>query len=55
MRDEIKLQMSKVKRECFMLAQMLNQERIELKYTKQRKFNDEGILDLYNITHFYSS
>lgn len=55
MREDVKKQMGKVKRECFALSQMLGYDRIELKYTKQKKFNDDGILDLYDITHFYSS
>lgn len=55
MRDDIKAQMAKVKRECFALSKILGYDRIELKYTKQRHFNDDGVLDLYNITHFISS
>lgn len=55
MREEVRIQMSKVKKECFTLAQILGYDRMELKYSKQKKFSDDGILDLYNIQHFYSS
>ena len=55
MREDIKEQSAIVKRECHRLAQIAGYDRFEVRYVKQKKFNDDGILDLYKIDHFYSS
>lgn len=55
MTEEIKNQMDIVKQECYKLAQMLNWNRLELSYKKQKKFNDDGTLEVSNIYHHWSS
>jgi len=55
MKEDIKDQLTIIKNECFKLSQMTGYERMELRYTKQKKFNDSGVLDIYHIQHFFSS
>lgn len=55
MDDKIRDQMNIVKAECYKLAQMLDWNRLELSYKKQKKFNDIGTLDLSCIYHHFSS
>ncbi len=55
MRDDIKFQMNKIKRECFILSQLTGYDRMQVVYNKQKKFTDEGTLDLINIQHCFSS
>jgi hypothetical protein len=53
--SEIEQQMIIVKRECFKLYELLNTDRVEIKYSKERRFKDIGILDISKILHCYSS
>ena len=39
----------------YYLSELLGYERLEIKYTKQKKFNDSGVMDLYHIQHCYTS
>jgi hypothetical protein len=55
MDEKITTQMGIVKSECFKLAQMLGWNRLELIYMKQKKFNDDGTLDLKDVFHYFSS
>lgn len=53
--DQQRDQADKVKEECYKLALLLNQPRLEIKYVKQRKFDDDGVLDLFDIYHHFTS
>jgi hypothetical protein len=53
--SEIEKQMIKIKQECFKLYEMIGNDRIEIKYSKEKRFKDIGTLDLFRVSHCYSS
>ena len=55
MKEEVKEQLNIIKRECFKLSQIVNFDRLRLEYNKNKKYNDEGQLDMIHIQHLFSS
>lgn len=55
MREDVSLQLNKVKKECYILSQMVNYDRLRLEYNKSNRYNDEGKLDMMPIFHCYST
>ena len=53
--SEIEQQMVRVKQECYKLYELLNHDRLEIKYSKEKRFKDIGILDVFPVIHCYSS
>ena len=53
--NEIKAQLGKVKKECYELSKLVNDNYIHIEYDKNKKINDEGKLKYMPIKYCITS